>query len=874
MAKGSQLSQLKTALTKAGVSGPPESRKRKRSSVSTSKDKDRQAAQLEAIHSRFNAFDVKETKLKHNVLGKGKIKGQKGTPSKSKQSGLDARKKTLQKEWEDRGRAGGILDRRFGETDATMSLEEKMLERFTRERQRASTSKGDLFNLDDEDELTHYGQSLANLDDFENAGMGFEEDEDEDERSGQIEGRVVRRSHFGGFGEEEEDSDGEGQPARKKTKSEVMAEVIQKSKEHKFRRQLERQQDDNLRHQLDQEFDSLRDLLLAAEPPTHAPDPAPEPKKPLPIPPTPETGVAELIPSAPSMANPESYAKDTTYDALVKELAFDARSKPKDRTKTEEELASEERERLLKAEKKRRLGMLGLDDPDSVEAGGKRKRAEADDLEDDFDGGYGDDEEDDWAGVGKGIGEGPDEGGSEEGDEDSSAEGDEAAPYESGQPLPFTFPCPSTHAQLLSILKNVSDEDVPTVIKRIRALYHTSLGAGNKVKLQTLSGVLLEHILHCAPNFTLVRNLIPHLAALTKQYPRQATEHFVAQLSSISQRLFSQPVSSEYRFTLRDLTLLRLIPLCFPTSDLHHLVVSPARLLIGAYLSLSLPKLKEVKDVASGLFAVSLVLEWENVSKRWVPEVPVYLVNVVLRMAPLVEEGKALPGMFPVPRLEEARERLALKEKQGRQLAVVKPNLVMLLKDNDYEPTEQDKVNLLGLAVGLIGSFSALWEGLPSFIEVFEPLDEVLGMVDLDLVSKDLKSRISSCRTSLGQSLKLSKKTRQPLQLQSHKPIPLPSIAPQFSERSSTSYLFREDDPDKEANKLRKAYKQERKGAIRELRKDTRFLAKVEQDRQREKDEEYEKRMRQVHGGIEGERAEQKSAEREKMKEKKRAGRK
>ena len=34
--------------------------------------------------------------------------------------------------------------------------------------------------LEDEDELTHYGQSLANLDDFDNVGLGLDDEEEED----------------------------------------------------------------------------------------------------------------------------------------------------------------------------------------------------------------------------------------------------------------------------------------------------------------------------------------------------------------------------------------------------------------------------------------------------------------------------------------------------------------------------------------------------------------------------------------------------------------------------------------------------------------------------------------------------------------------
>jgi len=68
------------------------------------------------------------------------------------------------------------VDRRFGENDPTLSLEERMLERFTKERQRVS--KGAAFNLEDEEELTHYGQSLSKLDDFDNVGLGLDDDDD------------------------------------------------------------------------------------------------------------------------------------------------------------------------------------------------------------------------------------------------------------------------------------------------------------------------------------------------------------------------------------------------------------------------------------------------------------------------------------------------------------------------------------------------------------------------------------------------------------------------------------------------------------------------------------------------------------------------
>ena len=51
-----------------------------------------------------------------------------------------------------------------------------MLERFTKERQK--TSRGAAFNLEDEEELTHYGQSLSNLDNFDDVELGLDEEEE------------------------------------------------------------------------------------------------------------------------------------------------------------------------------------------------------------------------------------------------------------------------------------------------------------------------------------------------------------------------------------------------------------------------------------------------------------------------------------------------------------------------------------------------------------------------------------------------------------------------------------------------------------------------------------------------------------------------
>jgi nucleolar protein 14 len=264
------------------------------------------------------------------------------------------------------------------------------------------------------------------------------------------------------------------------------------------------------------DFSSLRDLI-------YAPDPSSTGANSIPL-----GNASHTQPTAPQLA-PEP--QDADYDQHVRELVYEKRAKPKDRTKTEEELALEEKEVLEKAERRRRKRMLGLDESESEDEGTlrrKRKRG-GDDLDDDF-------EDTEPNELGAGLGEGivrvvSDEEGDEDEDEDDgdgdgdpedrlseeeaeeewggveSGEDSEGKEGEEGEDpalvqatgpsksksqrlnasskeLPFTFPCPSSHEEFLKIVEDVEDKDVPTVIHRIRTLYHTSLAPENKFKLQ------------------------------------------------------------------------------------------------------------------------------------------------------------------------------------------------------------------------------------------------------------------------------------------------------------------------------------------------------------------------------------------------------
>lgn len=194
---------------------------------------------------------------------------------------------------------------------------------------------------------------------------------------------------------------------------------------------------------------------------------------------------------------------------------------------------------------------------------------------------------------------------------------------------------------------------------------------------------------------------------------------------------------------LPELSLLRVIGSTWSTSDLNHAVVSPARVLMGAYLGLC--RVRSLADVASGLFLCTLFLQFEALSKRLVPEAVNFLVNVVLHLAPhRYKEIGSLPGSFPSPdfRSELCRP-LMINIKKRTSTVIQKPDLGMLLSAE--QPTEQAKTDLLGLSFDVLGRYAELYKGLDGFIELYEPIVEVLRNIDQKHIIDGLQ--VSICLT-------------------------------------------------------------------------------------------------------------------------------
>ncbi len=245
---GSQLKRLKASLKDQGIIGPQQSKKQRRQNAQDQKaagDKRlKRTDALESIREQFNPFQFKTNArgpkfeaTTNKPANDRAARGISGRPGLAKSMSEERRRQTLLVEMQRRRKVGGLIDRRFGESDPTMSLEDKMIERFTREQQRSH--KASVFDLEDDEGpeeglLTHGGKPLT-FDEEEAPRDDFSEDlSDEDEDDGMHPDRKALKRQRREQLEDGEEAGADGEPERKKTKKEIYEEIIAKSKLHKY----------------------------------------------------------------------------------------------------------------------------------------------------------------------------------------------------------------------------------------------------------------------------------------------------------------------------------------------------------------------------------------------------------------------------------------------------------------------------------------------------------------------------------------------------------------------------------------------------------------------------------------------------------------
>ncbi|KAJ1556968.1 nucleolar complex protein 14, partial [Nowakowskiella sp. JEL0078] len=335
---GSALTRLKQQFKKAGLTGygnaaskiSKKASKQKRDKLLDARKQARENLRNQ-FNSHVNPFELKTTKLKHAVFN-DKVKGVVGRPGVTHKKGELARKKTLLVEMKKMKKESAFTDRRFGENDPNVSMEDKVLQRFVKEKTKR-TDKRSIFNLEEET-LTHLGQSL----DVATEYVPPMEDDDDNAMSSDF----VSRMNFGGSTNSNNDSG-------YRSRTEIMNEVIAKSKMYKAERQKAAEETAEIAKEADLEYATIKSLLADQKKLSR------------------ESGNTALA------------FEEDPFDIAVREMATDRKARPTDRTLTEDEILLKEKNRLEKLEQDRIKRMRGMVDNGEEE---KKRLPQGDDLDD------------------------------------------------------------------------------------------------------------------------------------------------------------------------------------------------------------------------------------------------------------------------------------------------------------------------------------------------------------------------------------------------------------------------------------------------------------------------------------------------------------
>ncbi|CAO2640222.1 Nucleolar protein 14 [Lemmus lemmus] len=823
-----------------------------------------------------NPFEVKVNRQKFQILGR-KTRHDVGLPGVSRARAIRKRTQTLLKEYKERNKSNVFSDKRFGEYNSNISPEEKMMKRFALEQQRHHEKKN-IYNLNEDEELTHYGQSLA---DIEKHNDIVDSDSDTEER-GTLSAELTA-SHFGGGVHKSAPQEGEDGD-KPKSRKELIEELIAKSKQEKRERQAQREDALELTEKLDQDWKEIQTLLSRK-------------------------------PQKSENKEKKEKAQPDAYDLMVRELGFEMKAQPSNRMKTEEELAKEEQERLRKLEAERLRRMLGKDEDENKK---KPKHMSADDLNDGFildkddrrllsykDGKMNiedvqeakqskeaedEDESDEEGEDGSRQDTEESDGSDSHSDLESNIESEEEnekpkkeqhqtpggklpsdgqkAQRAAGTELPYVFAAPESYEELRSLLSGRSTEEQLLVVERIQKCNHPSLAVGNKAKLEKLFGFLLQYIGDLAtestPDLKTIDKLVVQLYNLCQMFPESASDSVKFVLRDAMHEM-EEMIETKGRALfpgLDVLVYLKITGLLFPTSDFWHPVVTPALMCMSQMLT-KCPVLS-LQDVIKGLFVCCLFLEYVSLSRRFIPELLNFLLGILYIAIPNTKsQGSTL--VHPFRALGKNSELLVVSDKADMatwQRGSLSLHWASRLSTGTATEANHRRLSCLASCLNLLKHCVLMYNVLPSFHAIIRPHRALAE----HLVDCDLPQDLQELSRNILSEMESQKQHCRPLICEKSKPVPLKLFTPRLVKVLEFGRKQGSTKEEQERKRLIHKHKREFKGAVREIRKDNQFLARMQLSEIMERDAERKRKVKQLFNSLATQEGEWKALKRKKFK--------
>ncbi|KAG0719301.1 Nucleolar protein 14 [Chionoecetes opilio] len=416
--------------------------------------------------------------------------------------------------------------------------------------------------------------------------------------------------------------------------------------------------------------------------------------------------------------------------------------------------------------------------------------------------------------------------------------------------IPFTFEVPQEYEAFWALLENHSPKEVGLILERMITCNHPSLGGKNKEKCDDVFAYILQtlHILTekdedsfvvgVSP-FVYIDYLVPPLYTLTQVSPvnsakalLQVIEEKYEDCSKVKFRRY--PLASTFIF-------LKIAGLLFPASDYVHPVMTPVMVFLCHLLGQA--KVVTRRDITAAMFTAHLLYEYLSLSKRFLPELT-NTMNGLLFMAIEGKDKTRLPLTHPFKCVGPTAS-LLLLETPMPQFSASKMAFADL-NDNEKQIDDDFRSNVFYKAVELLKLLSNCWIELPSIRAIMTPTKTLLEAVSLEYYTDDVKEAVKEIM-SLFESLPsegnaLVREERKPTAIKMFEPA-IEKIIDGVKKRHGTKEYL-------EKQKLMHKLKKEKKGARREIQRDTAFLANQQLQETLQSDAIRKRKVTQIMSGL------------------------
>lgn len=349
-------------------------------------------------------------------------------------------------------------------------------------------------------------------------------------------------------------------------------------------------------------------------------------------------------------------------------------------------------------------------------------------------------------------------------------------------------------------------------IHKVRLQYHTSKDPANQSHLDVLFGYVFTYYgivataTHsdkdekCLLLATVLYELAqsnPHISFLTaKAYCEELQAYWEANIQEENLPLL--PATVHY---------LQLLWVLFPIHDIQHVIVTPTLLFCGQVLSQG--RFHTVEEVHTGLLIASGVLEVLGSSKKWMPEVYAFLLNVLHAL----REGLQYPPLAS-RQYDASRHAFEPIEGEKKVISSLLSFTLILLQEGASASEDMDFDNV----VEIFGTFAGICKRMQG-----ECADALPGSTPLlEEVVKDLLSRV--------QRAEGSRKVLRDLR----KPKAIPSLEPMIDEGYTKMKNY---NPNKKAvlgKKDRAFHRREHRKKLQTTRRENIAQQMEQEDRDRE----------------------------------------